>query len=97
MCVYTYKGGTLLDLLFIECMLENVPRKECLGIESESEVTQLCLTLCDHMDCSRLNSSVHGIFQARILEWVAISYSRGISQPKDPTKVSRILGRFFTI
>ena len=43
-------------------------------------VAQLCLTLCDLMDCSPLGSSVHGIFQARILEWVAIPFSRGSSQ-----------------
>ena len=41
--------------------------------ESESEVAQLCLTLCDPMDCSLLGSSIYGIFQARILEWVAMS------------------------
>ena len=44
--------------------------------ESESEVAQLCMTLCDPMDCSLPGSSVHGIFQARILEWVAISFSK---------------------
>ena len=43
----------------------------------ESEFTQSCLTLCDPMDCSPSGSSIHGIFQARILEWVAISFSRG--------------------
>ena len=47
--------------------------------ESESEVAQLCLTLCDPMDCSPPGSSVHGILQVRILEWVAISLSRGSS------------------
>ena len=41
-------------------------------------VTQSCLTLCDPMDCSPPGSSVHGISQARVLEWVAISFSRGI-------------------
>ena len=46
-------------------------------------VTQSCLTLCDLMDCSPPGSSVHGILQARILEWVAISFSRGLSQPRD--------------
>ena len=51
--------------------------------ESESEVTQLCLTLCDPVDCSPPGSSVHGILQARILEWVAISLSRGSSRPSD--------------
>ena len=46
--------------------------------ESESEVAQLCPTLCDPVDCSPPGSSVHGILQARILEWVAISFSRNI-------------------
>ena len=63
--------------------------------ESESEVAQLCLTLCDPMDCSLSGSSVHGILQARILEWVAISFSRGSSQPRDRTQVSCIAGRRF--
>ena len=45
--------------------------------ESESEVAQSCLTLCDPMDCSLPSSSVHGILQARILEWVAICFSSG--------------------
>ena len=43
-----------------------------------NEVIQLCLTLCDPMDCSLPGSSVHGIFQAIVLEWIAISFSRGI-------------------
>ena len=52
---------------------------------------------CDPMDFQLLGSSVYGILQARILEWVAISLSRGSSQPRDQTKVSCIAGRFFTI
>ena len=44
-------------------------------------VAQLCLTLCDPMDCSPPGSSFHRIFQARVLEWVAIYYSRGFSHP----------------
>ena len=63
----------------------------------ESEVAQSCPTLCDTMDCSLPGSSIHGIFQARVLEWVAISYSRGSSRPRDGTRVSRIAGRCFTI
>ena len=51
--------------------------------ENESEVAQLCPTLCDPVDCSPPGSSAHGILQARILEWVAISFSRGSSQLKD--------------
>ena len=63
----------------------------------ESEVTQSCPTLCDPMDCSLPGSSVHGIFQARILEWVVISFSRGSSQPRDWSWVSRIVGRCSTV
>ena len=55
-------------------------------------VTKSCPTLCDLMDCSLPGSSVTGISQVRILEWVAISFSRGSSQPRDPTHVS-FLGR----
>ena len=58
---------------------------------------QLCLTLCDPMDCSPPGSSLLGIFQARILEWVAIFFSRGSSRPRDRTCVSCISGRLFTI
>ena len=53
-------------------------------------VTQSRQTLCDIVDCSLPGSSVHGILQARILEWVAISYSRGSSWPKDGTHISCI-------
>ena len=52
--------------------------------------TQSCMTFCKPMDCSLLGSSLHGIFQARILEWIATSYSRGSSQPRDWTRVSCI-------
>ena len=62
-----------------------------------SEVAQSCLTLCDPMDCSLPDSSVHGIFQARVLEWVAISFSRKSSRPRDRTQVSRIVSRRFTV
>ena len=60
-------------------------------------VLQLFLTLYDPMDCSPPGSSVHGILQARILEWVAIPLSRGSSWPRDRTQVSCIVGRFFTV
>jgi len=59
-----------------------------------AQLLQLCLTLCNPMDCSL---SVYGMLQARILEWVAISFSRGSSQPRDQTWVSLIAGRFFTV
>ena len=58
---------------------------------SKSGVTQSCLTLCNSMD-----STAHGMLQARILEWVAFPFSRGSSQPRDRTQVSRIEGGFFS-
>ena len=60
-----------------------------------SEVAQSCPTLCDAMDCSLPGSSLHGILQARVLEWVAISFPRGSSWPRDRTWVSHIPGRCF--
>ena len=62
-----------------------------------SEGAQSCLTLCDPVDCSPPGSSVQGILQERILEWVAISFSRGSSQPRDRTRVSCIAGRSFIL
>ena len=62
-----------------------------------SEVAQSCPTLCDPMDYSLPGSSVHGVFQARILEWVVISFSRRSSQSRDWTWVSLIVGRCLTI
>ena len=61
-----------------------------------AKTLQLCPALCDPMDCSLPNSSVRGILQARILEWIAISFSRGSSWPRDWTMVSCIAGRLFT-
>ena len=63
--------------------------------ESEVLVTQLCQTLCNATDCSQPDSSVCGIFQARILEWVAISSSSKSSWPKDRTEISCNAGRLF--
>ena len=60
-------------------------------------VSQSCPTLCDPMDCIPLGSSVCGILQARVPEWVAISYSRGSSRPRDWIRVSRTAGRFFAV
>ena len=57
----------------------------------KTEVAQLCLTLCNTMDYT-----VHGILQARTLEWIAIPFSRRSSQPRDRTQVSSIAGGFFT-
>ena len=50
---------------------------QCMKVKSQSEVTQLCPTLRDPMDCSLPGSSIHGIFQARVLEWGAIAFSKG--------------------
>ena len=64
-------------------------------------IAQSCVTLCDPdpdpMDCSLPKSSVHGILQARILEWVAIPFSRGSSRARDQIRVSCIAGRFFSV
>ena len=63
-----------------------------------SEVKLLShVRLCDPVDCSPSGSSVHGILQARILEWVAVSFSRGSSRPRDQTQVSCIAGRCFNL
>ena len=61
------------------------------------KVVQSCPIFCDPMDSSLAGSSVHGILQTRILEWVVIPFSRGPSQPRDRTQVSCIAGGFFTI
>ena len=63
--------------------------------ESENEVAQSCRTLFDPMDCSLPCSSVHGIFQAIVLEWIAISFSKGSSWPRDQTQVPHIVDRRF--
>ena len=82
-------------------ILVTVLNDKCLYIHTYmhiwSEVTQSCATLHNPVDCSPPGSSVHGILQARILEWVAISFSRGSSQPRDQTQVSHIAGRRFNL
>ena len=60
-------------------------------VQVKMKVTQSCLTLCDSLD-----STIHGILQARILEWIAFPFSGGSSQPRDRTQVSHIAGGFFT-
>ena len=66
------------NLLDLNCTLPDTRMKE-----SESEVAQSCPTLCNPMDCSLSGSSIHGIFQARVLEWIAISFSRGSSRSRN--------------
>ena len=68
-----------------------------MNIRKKVLVGQSYLTLCDSVDYSPSGSSVHGILQARILEWVAIPFSRGSSRPRDRTRVSCIAGGFFTV
>ena len=61
-----------------------------------SKSLHLCLTFCDSTDYRPPGSSVHGILQARVLEWVAISFSRGSSQPRDRTRISCNADGFLT-
>ena len=80
--------------------LHHLEGSRCLSLGLSSSVCvlvyQLCLTLCDPVDCSPPGSSVHGILQARILEWVAFPSSRGSSRPRNGTGVSCTAGGFFT-
>ena len=61
---------------------------QCMKVKSETEVTQSCLTLCDPKDCSLPGSSVHGIFQARVLEWGAIAFSMRFMSPSCTSSLS---------
>ena len=74
---------------------QNIVHRDILYVCELTE--QLCLTLCNPMDCSLPGSSVHEIPQARILEWVAIPFSRESSQPRDQTQVFCFAGKFFTV
>ena len=74
-------------------MRESIRIWDC---EHPCSIAQLCLTLCHPMDCSPPGFSVDGISQARILEWVATSYSRGSSWPRQQTRVSWLAGGFLT-
>ena len=83
---------TVIDFIFLGSKITAdgdaaMKLKDACSLEGRKEVlvAQLCPTLCDHMDCSPPGSFVHEIFQARILEWVAISFSKGSSQPRDWT------------
>ena len=96
--IHTVKGFSVVNEAEVDVFLkfscffyDPIERKK------ESKVAQSCPTLCDPVNCSPPGSFVLGIFQARILEWVAISFSRGTSQPKDRTQVSHIAGRRFNL
>ena len=73
------------------------PRKPFRALERKKVKLLSRVTLCDPVDCSLPGSSVHGILQARILEWVTISFSRGSSRLRDRTRVSHIGGRCFNV
>ena len=91
-CFHYFENVILLSSGFY-CLTENSVVSLTLTSLKEMKVkfAQLCLTLCDPMDYT-----VHGIFQARILEWVAFPFSRVSSQSRDRTQVSHIAGGFFT-
>ena len=92
-----FSSAKLLELDF-RCILSGirllVPERVVLRNVS---VGQSCLTLCDPMNCTLPGSSVHGVLQARILEWVVIPFSRGSYQPRDGARVSHAVGRLFTV
>ena len=98
-CIYTYMYGSVYTQKHTSFGFWSIKTwtKHNVLCESESEVTQSCPTLCDPVDCSLPGSSVHGILQARMLEWVAISFSRASSRPRDRTRVSHIGGRRFNL
>ena len=79
-----------LDILTVQGTFKNLFQHHSQKHGGGGLVTQLCPTLCDPMDRNLQGSSIHGISQARTLEWVAISFSRGSSQPRNRTQVSCI-------
>ena len=88
-----YLGTGLLQVKLVKMRSYAVEKKE------ESEVAQSYPILCNPVDCSLPGSSIHGISQARILEWnpgVAVAFSRGSSQPRDPAHICCIAGGLFT-
>ena len=97
--IFQYNGH--LEVVLALTLVETEAHKNCTMIfgkgKKESEVAESCSTLCDPMGCSLPGPPVHGIFQVRILEWVAISFSRRSSWPRDWTWVSSIAGRCFTV
>ena len=85
-------------LVIFESLKESWDEQICETLLSRHERhAEFRLTLCNPMDCSLSGSSVHGILQARMLEWVSIPFSRRSSQPRDQTQVSCIAAKFFTV
>jgi len=98
LCIYCFPNITLLLLLCL-CVCVCVCVYFFIYVCVHAKLLQFCPTLCDSMDCSPPGSSVHGILQARMLEWVAIPFSRGSSPPWDQTCISCVFciaGRSFT-
>ena len=91
--VHTQDGNSTLlelgDLSMTQLEFQKLGYMHAKSLQSRS-------TLCDPKDCSPPGSSVHGILQARILEWLAMPSFRGSSGPRDPTRISCIAGGFFT-
>ena len=91
----------LINTPFVEQRFEFIlssSKSKCLSTKSYYLfLSFICVTLCNPMECSQPGSSVHGIPQAKILEWVPIPFSRRYSWPRDQTRASHIAGRFFTV
>ena len=85
---FYHMQGSYLSLFTFLALKSALPE---VNVAEKVKITQLCLTLCDSVDYI-----VHGILQARIVEWVAFPFSRGSFQPRHWTQVSRIAGGFFT-
>ena len=92
--VYTTEGALTLHWL-THCLMGAVATAD--NIKVYVLVTQSCPALCNPMDCSPPGSSVFGILEAKIMEWVAVQFSRASSQPRDWPRVSCIAGRFITV
>ena len=89
--IRVFAFGATYQLWSSQLMIERVALEQHSVCMCAQSITQSYPTLCDPMDCSPPGSSVHGIFQARVLEWVAISFSSRSSQPRDWTHVSCIV------
>ena len=96
-CFYLFLNNLLLTIFMSLNVLSYLMCDNFIVFYKCSEVTQSCPSLWDPMDSSLPGSSIRGIFQARILEWVAIYFSRASSQPRDWTPVSCIAGRLLTL
>ena len=106
-CMYKYQEN--LDCWYRACMIQFIapqtPRTFILlsiifgkwKWKEKVLLLQSCPTLCNSMDSSLPGSSMYGIHQARILEWIAVPFSRGSSWPMNQTRVFHTVGRFFTV